>query len=183
MSEVEDREIPAGLPDEEPALDEPMVPAGSSLKARMHDRQEELAKRTTELFPVPRYDEIIAVELKAIPWERSEKILERHQRQAKRMMLNSSADELVAATVGFWEIKEDGSTEEITDVSRWSEVCEHVLEVDLPNSPPATLERVGLLTLCSDQGVMALNGQYRRWLGGANVGIGEEVGRDFSSTP
>jgi hypothetical protein len=44
------------------------------------------------------------------------------------------------------------------------------------------VERIALLTLCSDQGVMALNGQYRRWLGGANVGISEEVRRDFSTT-
>jgi hypothetical protein len=162
---------------------EPSLNQGTSLKERMRRRQQELANRKTEMFPVPRYEEFIAVELKAIDWERSEKIFEKHQRTAKRMMLNSAADEIVAATVAFWEVFEDREAEMIEDAHRWSEVCERFLEVELPEAPHATLERIALLTLCSDQGVMALNAPYRRWLGGANVGISEEVRRDFNSTP
>jgi hypothetical protein len=182
--------VAVGLPGEEPGFEidaaaetEPESAQGTSLKARMQRRQQELAARTTELFPVPRYEEFIAVELKAIAWERSEKIFEAHQRTARRMMLNSAADEIVAATVAFHELFDDREPELIEDAYRWSDVCSRFLEVDLPPAPHTTLERIALLTLCSDQGVMGLNAQYRRWLGGANVGISEEVRRDFSTTP
>jgi hypothetical protein len=168
---VETTELPAN---------EPAAPM--SLKERMARRRDELASRTTELFPVPRYDELLAVELRAIPWEDSEHFAERHQRAAKRMLLNTAADEIVSATIAFHEIKEDGTTEVITDAERWSDVCSRLLDQELPPAPPSTQERISLLTLCTDQGVITLNAVYRRWLGGANTGIGEEVKRDFNST-
>ena len=154
---------------------------GTSLKDRMNARQSELESRTTEIFPVPRYDEVMAVELKAIAWEKTEEIVQRHSRQTNRQMLNSAADEIVVATVAFHEIKDD-AIELIEDVSRWSEVAKSFLGFDPPQAPYATRERICLLALCSDQGVMALNGPYRRWLGGANTGISGEVRRDFNST-
>jgi hypothetical protein len=167
----------------EPVPRPPRPEPASSLKARMKARQAELQDRTTEIFPVPLFDAILAVELKAVEWEETEQALEKHLRRPQRMMLLTAADEVVAATVAFYEIGEDDSLELIEDAEAWSDIATAYLDEDFTAMPPATLERVALISLISEQGVMALSGQYRQWLGGANVGISKAVRRDFKTTP
>jgi hypothetical protein len=155
----------------------------SSLKGRMEARAAELANRKTEVFPIPRYDSVIAVELKAISWEKTQEIIERHSRVGTRQTLNASADEIVFSTVAFHELKPDGSLELVEDVHSWSEVTQALLGISPPEGPYNTRERVCMLSLVSDQGVMALSAQFRQWLGGVSSGISEAVRQDFSTTP
>jgi hypothetical protein len=149
----------------------------SSLKGRMEARAAELANRKTEVFPIPRYDSVIAVELK------TQEIIERHSRVGTRQTLNASADEIVFSTVAFHELKPDGSLELVEDVHSWSEVTQALLGISPPEGPYNTRERVCMLSLVSDQGVMALSAQFRQWLGGVSSGISEAVRQDFSTTP
>jgi hypothetical protein len=153
---------------------------GTSLRARMEARRDELANRKTEIFAIPRYEKFIGVELKAVPWEKTQSILEKNQHRA---MTNTAAEEIVSATVNFYEITEDGQLELIEDVRRWIDIGVKFLGIDPPDAPPLTQDRIAMIALCSDQGIMSLSGEFRQWLGGANVGLSRELASNFQPTP
>ena len=150
-------------------------PSPGSLRARMRARAEELEARTTEIFPVPLWDAVLAVELKVISWAKTEEIIEKHQRVTSQM-LSTAAAEILAATVGFWEIKEEGELERIEDATTWRQIANDLAGKMISENVP---DRVAVIAVASDQGAIALNALYRQWLGGANVGISDQVRRDF----
>lgn len=175
-------EVPDETPQEAPAAPQrERAPVPGSLRDRMQRRTQELAERTTELFPVPRYDNFVAVELKYISWGVSQKAIEANSRVPEQQMQNTAAEEIVKATVAFYEILEEPNEQGehfdlITDASTWKELAVKLGGVRLPE---VAGDRVALVALCSDQGVIALNGLFRRWLGGADTGLRSQVMRDF----
>ncbi len=158
----------------------PSKPPMSSLKERMRRRAEEIAERTSDCFPVPLFDSILAVEMRVVPWAKTEQFIERNSSVPSRVTLNTALDEIVEATAGFREITEEGEVgEPVSDAHDWHDIATKFAGKTLPDGAGP---RVAVLSVCGDQGAMALSALYRRWLGGADTGlraVRREVEADF----
>lgn len=178
-------ETPEAALEVEEEGDEPQVKSPAmSFKERLHARHEELAKQTTELFAVPRYEDVVMVELRVIKAQESEEITRRLTRGGRIdiNMTTQQAQEIVEATVGFHAVldyDDEGRAivEPVEDAS-WKSIAEGL--VDLPAEAG---QRPAMVALCGSVNVQTLWGMWRAWLMGKDVGIRQEVVRDFTRTP
>jgi len=173
MSMVEDHE--PGLV-EEP---EPIEP-GLALDSRMEARGDELARQTSEWFPLPGYDDILEVELKPLGWKTSSSIQHRNERvrDPGTRELYNMADQIIRATMGFrqvWPEDEEREPQPITDdwvsLAKRRRMC--------PENPTS---RQALLFLLTDARVPQLFQDWILWTREVRKENDEEVGRDFSPT-
>jgi hypothetical protein len=152
------------------------VKAGS-LEERMQARSEELEHLTTEVFDVPRWEGMLAVELKALGWKRLVDVVGKNAqiRDTSSQLLYSSADQLLAATVGFYEVEEgdDGRRETSVPDATWN-----TLACNAGASDELT-PRQALIYVVGDVQTPALATEWATWAASARPRISAEVTRDF----
>lgn len=159
--------------------------APGSLRSRMRARTQELEQQRTEIFPVPGYAELLAVELMPLGWERMQKIRERIAEMRDPSItpamkqLYVAADELIAATVKFYEINDDGGRREIDDT--WKSLAEAGIE-NFPQDASARQAVLALINKPSAPLLMPFYHQWGEWMTSERVSITDEVGRDFETT-
>lgn len=159
--------------------EESEVTGGGSLKARMGRRGRELESQRSEVFEVPGYDEIIAVELRMLGYEESRKIgqrVARHTREVAMQELYAFCDQILAATEGFFEV--DGDRRVPIDAT-WTSLARDASPVKLPEE---LTPRQALISLVGDRRVAYLFTAWEEWMRGERSDVDEEVVRDFGTT-
>lgn len=174
------------MPDQE-ALDgvEPVVrsngsdPLAGSFEARMQQRRVEREQRTTELFEPPGFEDLFRVEMQVLGYRQLADLSLKHQRQRDDAMrsLYLAADQVLAATVAFHLVKDDGSLDVIDDAS-WLAIARRMY----PELDQMTRPRVALIRLLEAAGVLALNNEWYDWNTRGNTQVDRELGLDFTVT-
>lgn len=152
--------------------------ASASLAGRMSRRQEELATRTSEWFPIPGYEDVLEVELKVLGYTTIRKINQRNERIRDDAMreLTSMADQLVKATAGFREVLGGEKRRPIDD--NWISLASRLENApDFDGSP-----RRALLHLVGEQRLHFLSGEWALWAKTVRPEVDEEVVEDFGTT-
>jgi hypothetical protein len=155
-------------------------PASPSLSSRMTARHEELARQTTGRFPVPGWDDVLEVELRAVGIRQSTKIVQRSQRVRDdgTRQLYVTADLVTQATVGFWEVPENGGGKaKPLEGETWASLAARL--DDCPDSPTP---RQALLFLVPEERLLFLYTQWESWMREASRDVDEETMRDFTRT-
>lgn len=152
--------------------------ASPSLASRMARRHEELQRATTQRFPIPGWDDLLEVELRPVGIRPSAQIVKRNERTRDdgTRQLYVMADLLVRATVGFWEMPENGGGPKALNES-WVTLARR-----LPDCPDSPSERQALLFLVPEERLMFLYQPWERWMGEASREVDEDTMRDFSRT-
>lgn len=161
----------------EPVADESVNGAGS-LAARMKRRGKELESQRTEVFEVPGWEEILAVELRLLGYDESRRIGRRLDKLRNEDMqeLYSYADQLVAATEGFYEV--DGDRRAPIDKT-WMDLARAAAATKLPED---LTPRQAIISLLGDRRVFYLFTDFEQWMRGERREVDEEVVRDFGTT-
>lgn len=154
-------------------------PLPGSFEARMQDRRVQREQRTTELFTPPGFEDLFRVELQVVGFRRQSDIQLQHQRVAHEGMraLAIAAETLVAATVGFHLVREDGSTVDAGKAS-WLEMA----QAYDPTLGTDTIERVAVIRLLEGSSALALYGQWNEWNLRGNQAVEKELAADFPET-
>lgn len=148
-----------------------------SLSDRMEARAAELQGEQTETFDLPGWEGIIAIELKSLGYGAIRTIQKRNERERNATMreVYNMADQIIAATMGFKEVK---GSEETPIEDSWITLAQR-----RKDCPDGATPRIALLFLLDgDKRVHYLYTQWIAWASGITADIEEEVGRDFSRT-
>jgi hypothetical protein len=155
------------------------APLGS-LHERMRSRYEQRQGERTEKFPVPGYSEYLYVELRSLGWEAIRKVTKRHERLRDEATkeLYSAADQLVAATVQFWEVDKDGDPT-ISLEDTWTSLA----RATIPHFPQDGSARTALLSLIGESNrVIFLWSNWGEWSDSEKADVEEKVAEDFRTT-
>lgn len=154
-------------------------PAPGSLAARMARRGEQLQNQRTEMFEVPGWEDILAVELRMLGYEESRKIGRRLSkvRDVAMQELYSFADQIIAATEGFFEVV-DGQRRPVDRT--WMQLAREGVARPLPED---LTPRQAIIALLGDRRVAYLFNSWEEWMQGERPEVDEEVMRDFGRTP
>lgn len=154
-------------------------PLAGSFEARIKARRSERESRTTELFEPPGFEDLFRVEMQVLGYRHLADIALKHQRQRDDAMraLYLAADQVLAATVAFHLVKDDGSLDVIDDAS-WLALARKMY----PELDGATRPRVALIRLLEAAGVLALNNDWFDWNTHGNTQVDRELSGDFSET-
>ena len=154
-------------------------PLAGSFEARIRARRTEREQRTTELFEPPGFEDLFRVEMQVLGYRHLADIALKHQRQRDDAMraLYLAADQVLAATVAFHLVKDDGSLDVIDDAS-WLELARRMY----PELDATTRPRVAIIRLLEAAGVLALNNDWFDWNTHGNAQVDRELSGDFSGT-
>jgi hypothetical protein len=151
-----------------------------ALEARLQARRRERESRTTEMFEVPGHEDIFKVEMQVLGFRRTTDI-ELAQVRVKRdadRVLYTCADQVLAATVGFWLIEPDGSLAKADGIG-WVDIA----RAEFPEMDATVRPRTALIRLLNDgNGVKLLHAEWNAWNQGGNVEVDEALVGDFPVT-
>lgn len=149
----------------------------ASFEERLQERRRQREQRTTELFEPPGFEDLFRVEMQAVSYKRLADIALKHQRQRDEALqaLYISADQILAATVGFRKVGPEGELQELDGPLTW---------VDLARGFDPTLDatvrpRAALIRLLEGAGVIELNGDWYTWNTRGNAQVDRELSEDF----
>lgn len=154
-------------------------PLAGSFEARIQQRRVEREQRTTELFEPPGFEDLFRVEMQVLGYRRLADLALKHQRQRDDAMrsLYLAADQVLAATVAFHLVKDDGTLDVIEDAS-WLTIARRMY----PELDGTTRPRVALIRLLDGAGVLALNNQWYDWNTNGNTQVDRELSAVFPVT-
>jgi hypothetical protein len=160
---------------EQNAADRPNV--GTSLQARMRAHLEQEQKKHTDFFRIPRFDDLLVVELRRLSFEAIRKIQKRNERvrQESTRELYDVADQLVRATVAIYEIMDDEGYRE-TEFG-WQDVARL-----LPDPPDNLTDRLAILHVIGTDRIHFLAAEWGSWSKLGTSDDVEEVKLGFETT-
>lgn len=155
------------------------TPGGPSLRERMRAQAELMASQRSSVFPVPGYQSMLAVELRALSLDFTGRLADRHKKiqVETQKTLMTACDIILAATEKFYEVDFNGHMRELEGYT-WSRFAQEVKGVD-----PSISERAKLLALIGDVNVSLLIQLWDAWMSEEKQEIDRGVVEDFSSTP
>ena len=157
---------------------DPVLPKDSSLAERMAARSEQLSKQTTGRFPLPGWEDILEVELRALGYKALRRSLTANERirdEATREIY-AMADQVLTATVAFWEVPANGGEPRQLD-DTWQSLAGR-----LPDCPDGATPRQALLFLVGDKRIHFLIQEWGEWAKNADKQVEDEVQQDFAVT-
>jgi len=152
-----------------------------SLESRMRARRDEVEALVSEKFPLPRYEQMVAVELRFQGYERQRSMFERNKRQRSVALkeLYTACDQILAATLGFYELASADDTEGRRTEHSWYSLAQGVLgEKFNDESTP----RQAMLALIGAEQVPTLWNDWQEWMSGQRMDVDREVETDFQKT-
>jgi hypothetical protein len=151
-----------------------------SFEERMQQVRRQREQRTTELFDVPGFEGIFRVELQVLGAKRMSDIAFSHARQRDDSLraLYIQADQVLAATVGFRKVQDDGTVVE-ADGMTWLDAA----RAYDPTLNATIRPRVALIRLLDDgKGLGELHGDWYVWNTRGNESVNRELTEDFPGT-
>lgn len=172
MSEDQSQWEPEELP-----LEEDVRTSGNSLAARMQARQKQLEGQTTERFPIPGYEGVLEVELKALGYATINAVITKNEkvRDPNVRPVYTMADQILMATVAFYEV--DGQERNEIDGATWASVA-----ALLDDCPEGMTDRQALLFFVTDKRIAFLVADWSDWCRSVRTDFDKEVVRDFVTT-
>jgi DNA-binding PucR family transcriptional regulator len=145
----------------------------------MQQRRRERELRTSEMFDPLGFEGLFKVEMQVLGYRRMADIALHHQRQRDDALrqLYIAADQVIAATVAFHMVDDDGALDPIDDAS-WLSIAQRMY----PELDEATRPRVALIRLLEAPAVLALNNEWYAWNTRGNAEVERELGADLSGT-
>lgn len=156
-----------------------------SLQERLQKRATEIEHTVSAVFPIPTLDDILAVELRIVGWEALRKIVTKHERNQVPAIreLYVAADQLLAGTVGFFEVVDLSTAENGAPRRRKVEYTWQDLARATGRPMPQDLTpRRALIALIGDTNVAILWQQWQEWMTTRRPDVDEEVAQDFGTT-
>jgi len=153
-----------------------------SLRARMQARRDELDSIRSHVFEVPRWEDVLAVELRLISLKRQIGVIEKHEkvRDTATKLLYTAADQLLLCTVGFYEVteSEDGEQrrEPLEDMT-WVK-----LALNLHPEADTLTPRQALIAVVGAEQILPLTNDWMEWMRGARPEQDREMRKDFTTT-
>ncbi len=185
MSEQEDEfvksRVEVVLEDETHGWEDEVDGSGGSLEARMRARREEVEALVSEKFPLPRYETIIAVELRFQGYERQRLMFERNKRQRSVALkeLYTACDQILAATLGFYELAGAEDEEGTHTDHSWYSLAKGVLGDKFRDD---ATPRQAMLALIGAEQVPTLWNDWQEWMSGQRMDVDREMETDFQKT-
>jgi hypothetical protein len=152
-----------------------------SLGSRMQQRAAEIEQATSERFPVPGWESILEVELALVSWERLRRVVtkyERLNRQPAMQELYTAADQILLATLNFYEVPEQGGPPKLREDHDWVSLA-RATGKPLPDD---LTPRMAVIHLCSDVGTLALLRDWGEWMQTRRGEVDKEVQDYFART-
>jgi hypothetical protein len=149
-----------------------------SLEERMDARAEELQKETTEVFRLPGWESILAVEMRRLGFKTirgMQRRLEKEERNKVTRELYLMCDQILRATVALHEVLPDGTTRALRD--NWVQLAERRKDAPRDMTP-----RQALLFLVNDQRIFYLVNEWGSWSKSGQEAEDQEVMEDFEQT-
>lgn len=164
------------------STDDAVVPTpleSGSLASRMRVRAGELENAISEVFAIPTWEEILAVELRLVSWEALRKVVSRHERLASRNPamheLYIAADQLILGTEQFFEVSEAART---PVQHTWNTLA----RMSGKNIPEDASARQSIIVLCGDTNVLLLWKEWQDWMATRRTEVEEDMVKDFGTT-
>jgi hypothetical protein len=150
-----------------------------SFESRMQERRRQREQRTSEVFDVPGFEDLFKVEMKVLGYKRLADLALPHSRVRDDSLrqLYISADQVIAATVGFHKIMEDGSLRE-AEGATWMDMA----KAFDPSLDGTVKPRAALIRLLDGTGVLELSNDWYTWNARGNVQVDKDLGADFRVT-
>jgi hypothetical protein len=151
-----------------------------SFEQRMQAVRRQREQRTTELFEVPGFEHLFKVEMQVLGVKRMNDVAFAHTRQRDDSLraLYIQADQVLAATVAFHKIADDGQLAE-ADGMTWLDAA----KAYDPNLNATVRPRVALIRLLDDgKGLGELHGAWYAWNTRGNEEVDRELTADFRGT-
>jgi hypothetical protein len=154
---------------------------GGSLEARMRARREEVESLVSEKFPLPRYETMVAVELRFQGYERQRAMFERNKRQRTVALkeLYTACDQILGATQAFYELAGADDEEGKRTEHSWYSLAQGVLGDKFNDE---STPRQAMLALIGAEQVPTLWNDWQEWMSGQRMDVDREVERDFRTT-
>jgi hypothetical protein len=174
-----------GIVGDEPVTEEMPVPKREvgidSLRERMAGRTEEVQRQYTKVWPIPGWEDKVAVELRMLSYRETRMIYKIAEREKDEITgeLYGIADQIIRATEGFHLVGEDGETEPIAGAT-WMDVARSMPGANLPED---LTPRQALFAVISDRTLALFFAEWEGWQRRGGRDVGEEVMRDFERTP
>jgi hypothetical protein len=169
-----------------PAIEMSLAPG--SLEARLRRRGAQLANQATERFAIPGYEDVLAVELRAMEYETQRQIIQQHEKIGRtnpgHFEVLVAADTIIRATEGFYAVPvdEDQEMERLPEGTTWLSLARMVGR----KLPEDCTVRQALFAMLGPHAatmrVAALHREWTQWLSGARRQQEETVVRDFETT-
>ena len=153
-----------------------------SLRARMQSRTEDAQRKYTKIWPIPGWEDRVAVELRMLSYRETRMIYKRLEKTEKDEItaeLYGVADQIVMATEGFHIVTDTGTFEPITGAS-WIDVARSMPGANLPED---LTPRKAILAVVGDRTLALFFAEFEAWLRAGGREVGDEVMRDFGTTP
>lgn len=149
-----------------------------SLADRMRSRREFLDRQHTIKLALPGYEGVLKVELKTVDWATLRKIAILHEDIEDRVTqeLYQGADEVLRATVQFYEVQPDES--EIPLPGETYITLAH----RIGRAEGSTTPRQAILALLRDMDLMLLCNAWRQWNAMIRDEVMEALKQDFGTT-
>lgn len=153
-----------------------------SLRERMADRTEDVARKFTKIWPIPGWEDYVAVELRMLSYRETRLIYKRAEMETKDEVtaeLYGIADQVITATEGFHLIDDRGGFDPIEGAS-WMDVARSMPNANLPED---MTPRQALFALVGDRTLALWFSEFDGWQRRGGRDVGEQVMRDFGTTP
>lgn len=148
-----------------------------SLAERMEKRAGELERTVSAIFPLPTWEDILAVELRLVGWESLRRIVTKHERHRVEAIreLYVAADQILMSTEAFYEIKEN-------DRERVETTWQDLARATGRKFGPDLTSRQALIALVGDTNVAILWRDWQEWMTTRRPEVDEEIAQDFGTT-
>lgn len=158
------------------SVEDVVAEGGGALSERMAHRAKELEEQQTEWFPVPGWEDMIEVELKALGYRTIRASIERNKRirDVGLRELYSLCDQIAKATVSFREV--DGEKTKPVD-DDWVKLARR-----LPDAPDEIDTRKAILFLVGEKRLHFLIEEWGNWARSVRHDVDREVAADFEAT-
>jgi len=149
-----------------------------AFESRLQERRKQREQRKTEQFDPPGFEDLFKVEMQVVGYKRLADIALRHQRvrdDANRN-LYIAADQLLAATVGFYKVEGERLVE--AENMTWMSLA----QAFDPNLDAMVKPRQAMIRLLEGAGVVELHGDWYTWNTRGNAQVERELETDFQTT-
>lgn len=152
--------------------------APGSLAARMQERASELETTVSAIFPIPTWEEVLAVELRLVGWERLRRIASKHDRVRVDAIkeLYVAADQILEGTTGFFEV--NGVQRRRIEDASWQSLA----KLTGKKLPEDLTPRKAMIALMGDTNIAIMWADWQQWMTTRRPEVDEEVAQDFGTT-